>query len=380
MVAKGIKAENVAHFNNKLVINLLLDEPLSCVELAKKTKLSHTATGHIVDRLLEMDIIRPYAGPPLKRKKGGQHFRYEINAKRAYYLCINFQQKSESFAIYDLIGGLIYTERFETEMVDNEVIDRLNAKIKSILSEKNLPLDKLAAVSVSVPGRVNEKSGAIIVSSKIDRSVNIKNKIKEAFPDSEVDVKNNIDYACIYSVLKNEFDYSAGTHLYIYVGAGMACCVINDKKIVCGANGFSGELGMNFIDNDDNRLNNALTVSTMLNYCRQITGQKDFSLSMLSTEYEKYPEIKERLKSVARILGRTVCNIVNILGASHIVFAGAITNYPKFFFDVFLEKLKDSNYSDSIDYIVDFSFSEETELGQMLLARSSSLDWIMRKY
>ena len=36
MGAKGIKAENVAHFNNKLVINLLLDGPLSCVELAKK--------------------------------------------------------------------------------------------------------------------------------------------------------------------------------------------------------------------------------------------------------------------------------------------------------------------------------------------------------
>ena len=101
---------------------------------------------------------------------------------------------------------------------------------------------------------------------------------------------------------------------------------------------------------------------------------------MLKTECEKHPQIKEKLLKVADTLGRAVCNHVDLLGSSHIVFAGSITKYPKFFFERFSEKLKDTNYSKGIEYKFDFSFTEETGEGQMLMARLNSLDWVMEQY
>lgn len=376
----GMKSENVAHFNNKLIVNLLLQEPLSCVELAEKTNLSHMATGRILRRLFEMDIVKPYVEPPKKRSRGRQFFRYEINSERAYYICINFQHHLESFTIYDLSGNIVITEPFETKIVDNGIIDRLNERIKNVFSERGLSADRIAVVSVSIPGRVNDDSGEIIVSSKIDKSVKLKDKMKEAYPLAYISVRNDIDYACIYSILSDEFDYGKGTHLYLYIGSGVACCVICDNKIIRGASGFGGEIGMNTIDKEGNKLHAAVSTEEMLDYCRKITGNNDFSLSDMEKACGDYPEIKNKLIEVAETLGRVVCNHVDLLGASHIVFSGEIINYPKLFFDVFINKLKDTNYSGGIDYKIDFSLSEETRSGQMLLARLNSLDWVMEQY
>ena len=375
-----MKSENVAHFNNKLIVNLLLQEPLSCVELAEKTNLSHMATGRILRRLLEMDIVKPYVEPQKKRGRGRQFCRYEINSERAYFVCINFRHKNGSIIIYNLAGEPIHTDFFETKKVDNEIVDSLIENIKVFFNETGFPFDRIAVVSVAIPGRVNDKSGEIIVSSKIDKSVNLRDKMAKAFPSAIVTVKNDIDYACIYSILSDEFDYGEGTHLYLYVGIGVACCAVMNKTIICGTSGFGGEIGMNTIDKEGNRLHAAVSTEEMLAFCRIITGNKDFSLSDMKKACGDYPEIKNKLIEVAETLGRAVCNHVDLLGASHIVFAGPITDYPQFFFDVFLKKLKDTNYSDGIDYKMDFSYSEETGGGQMLLARLNALDWVMKQY
>ena len=380
MISLGMKSENIAHYNNKLIVNMLLQEPLSCVELAEKTDLTHMATGRILRRLSEMDIIKPYVEPPKKRKRGRQFFRYEINSERAYFICVNFQHENESFTVYDLSGHIVYKESFETKIVDNDVLNKLNKKIKDVFDKNNLAFDRIAVVSVAIPGRVNDESGEIIVSSKIDKGVNLKKKFSKAFPSAVVDVKNDIDYACIYSILSEEFDYSKGSHLYLYVGAGVSCCAVFDGRIIHGASGFGGEIGMNYIDQKDNRLHAVLGTSDMIKFCRKATGNNDFLLDSIKIASEQFPEIKQKLCDSAQTLGRAVCNHVDLLGATHIVFAGPITNYPKMFFDEFLKKLKNTNYSEGVDYKIDYSFSEETCGGQMLLARLNSLDWVMEQY
>ena len=380
MASLGMKSENIAHFNNKLIVNLLLQEPLSCVELAEKTNLTHMATGRILRRLSEMDIIKPYVEPPKKRSRGRQFFRYEINAERAYFVCIKFQHFNESFTVYDLSGAVVHSENFESKWVDNDVIDKLVARIKDVFSQRGLPQDKIAVFSVAIPGRVNDQTGEIIVSSKIKAGVNIKERLKGAFPTADVEVRNDIDYACLNSILSDEFDYSNGTHLYLYIGYGVACCVVLDNRIIHEASGFGGEIGMNTLDAEGNRLHGAVAPFEMQKYVRQVTKNENLSLSMLEQACGAYPEVKEKLIFVAKTLGRTICNYVDVIGATHIVFAGEITQYPKFFFDKFLEELKNTNYSSGLEYKIDFSFAEETSEGQMLLARLNSLDWVMEQY
>ena len=380
MVQNGLKHKNMAHFNNKLVINMLLQEPLSCMELAWKTNLTHMATGRILKRLLEMDIIKHYVDTSVKKTRGRQFCRYEINSERAYFVCLNFHHFNESFSIYDLSGHLLYKEPFETNFVDGKAMNRIIKRIRDAFSEKKLPIERLATVSVSIPGRINSRSGEIIISSKIDNSVKLKKCISSAFPLSSVIIKNDIDFACIYSILSNEFDYSEGSHLYLYIGPGSACCAVYKKEIICGENGFCGEIGMNCIDGSENKLHSVIGTDVMLEFCRKITGNKNLSLSGLGSVCENYPDIKTRLVNIAETLGRAIRNYVDILGVYHIIFAGEITKYPPFFFDVFTKTLKQAYYSESIDYRIDFSNSGETDDGQMLLSRLDSLDWVMIQY
>ena len=374
-----MKSENVAHFNNRLVLNMLLEAPLSCVELAERSDLTHMATGRILRRLHEMGIVKPYIEPQVKRTRGGQFFRYEINVDRAYFICITFHHLYKAFTIYNLVGNVVYCEKSESVEVNDLVMDKIIARIKFVLTEKGMPNERIAVVSVAIPGRINEETGDIIASSLIKKDVNLKKRIQNAFPSAIVRAKNDIDYACIHSILSGEFDYSNGTHLYLYIGMGVACCLVYDKKIILGSNGFGGELGMNCIDERETRLHSVIATGEMLDFCRDVTGNNDFSVSMLESACDKYPQIKQKLHEAAETLGRTICNYIDFIGASHIIFAGPITEYPKFFFDEFLAKLKNTNYSDGIVYKIDYSLSEETEMGQMFLARFDSLDWVMKQ-
>ena len=381
MKENGIKQRNVAHFNNKLVANLLLDEPLSCIELSKKTKLTHVATGLIVDRLLNMDLIRLHVEPPRKRSQGRQHVRYEIKPERAYYICINFQYGCESFIVYDLAGNVEYFESFASDMVDESVFDGIISRINAALADKAIPAEKVAVVSVAIRGRVNSESGNIIVSVKIDAKLNIKKKLSAAFPSAIVDVKNDIDYACLGSILSEEFDYGNGSHLYLYVGGiGAACCIVFDKKIVCGANGFCGELGMNNVEGIDGRLVKRISVEPLAARCRKILNAPDADIAEIIEKSKTVPEVKEEFYNVAKLLGGVVKNFIDVLGCFHVVFAGPVSAYPEFFFEKFKEAIKDEIYGDSVEYKIDITTADATVTGQSLLSRLRSLDWVMEQY
>ena len=382
MRENGIKQKNVAHFNNKLVANLLLDEPLSCIELSKKTKLTHVATGIIVDRLLNMDLIRFHREePPKKRSQGGQHVRYEINPKRAYYICISFQYGRESFSIYDLSKNCVYSESFSDDMVDEAVFDGVIKRIKKVLVDRKISDDSVAVVSVAIPGRMDTESGEIIVSTRIDKALNLKEKLKKAFPFSVTEVKNDIDYACLGSILSEEFDYGNGTHFYLYVGwKGMACCIISDKKIICGANGFCGEVGMNYVDKERGRLSDVIPVEHMISDCGKILNDSSADLSDIVKQSYLNADIRKKFIENAAFFGAFISNYIDVLGCTHIVFAGPISAYPDYSFEVFKNNIIDPEYGAMMNYKVDISTVDATNIGQMLTSRLRALDWVMEKY
>ena len=381
MREKGVKQKNVAHHNNKLVANLLVNEPLSCIELSRKTKLTHVATGIIVDRLLNMNLIRLHTDPPKKRTQGRQHVRYEINPHRAYYICISFKPFKNSFTIYDLMGRVVYSEGLPDDKIDDIAIDRLEVKIRSALKWNDIDISEIAVASIAVPGRVDPNSGRVVVSSKIDQEFNVKEKFREVFPLAVIDVKNDIDYACLGSILSEEFDYAKGSHLYLCAEeGGTACCVVYNKEIVCGANGFGGEIGMARLDRNEDRLYDIIPIGTMTARCRRILGDDHIDIDAAIALSQENPAIREEFVKTARTLGTLLSNFVAVLGCSHIVFAGSIAKYPEFFFDEFKLGLFDPNYSDRINYQIDVSMADATGVGQSLLSRLRSLDWVMEQY
>ncbi len=380
MAISGRKAQNIAHYNNKIVAQLLLKEPYSCIEMSKQVKLTHTATGLIVDRLLNMELIRVHTENISKRSKGRQHVRYEIAADRAFFVCINLQYEHEFLTIYDLVGKVLHKERLFVQKVDNSFLLSLVEKIKLLLKTLELSEDRLSVISVAVPGRVDKQSGTVISSSRVNNDVNIIDLLQNNFSKAKIDLNNDIVYACTGSMLTNEFDYNSGSHFFLYISSGLSCALIHNGSIVLGENGFGGEIGMNYVDRNCTRLHDVATVESILSFGRNILKNEEATLQELVTQSESIDELKDKFLSIAEILGTTVRNIVDITGASHIVFSGVVTCYPKFFFERFSAILKETNYSHKISYKFDFSKYDTAEEGQIQLSRLDALDWVMAQY
>lgn len=379
-MANGRKAKNIGHYNNRIVAQLLLDKPLSCIEMSKKIKLTHTATSLIVDRLLNMDLLRLHAENISKRTKGRQHVRYEINPERGFFVCLNFQNGLESLTVCDIAGKTLYTEKLPMRTVDADYLEEIIPKVNHCIRELGLREERLAVVSVAIPGRLNNSTGQVIVSSKIDEDINLKERLQECFPHAAVEIKNDIVYACMGSMLSNEFDYSGGTHLFTHCGSGLSCCLVYDKKIVEGANGFGGEIGMNTLNSDGLRLHDVVSLEGVLQDAERVLHVDRLNLEEAVAKAEENQDLKAMFIQKAEVLGTVLRNIVDIAGCSHIVFSGVITKYPPYFFDVVRSVLEAAIYGNKMEYRIQLSTMDTADVGQVYLSRFKALDWVMEQY
>ena len=375
----GRRPQNIRHFNNKVVARLLSEDSLSCREIQKKIGLTHAAVRDITERLSEMRLIKISSDVPGKRNRGGQHIRYTVDPERAYFICMNFQHACCSVNIFDLKGKKVWGERLPDKYVDKEYFCGIISKLKNKLFELGISEDLIGVVSVSVSGQIDKFTGKMIISFKIGDDFIIKDELNKAFPNAKIDIKNDVVYCCMGSVLSDEFDYENGASLFLYAGEGIANVFVYNKQIVTGASGFSGEIGANSIA-PWKHLYEVLSEDYIVKFAANVLGDRSVTLKDIIKLSEDNQILQREFGVIAEALGVVVRNAIDITGCSHIVVAGTIASYPQSFYDKFLETLKDCVYSGSIDYRIDRSKSDEALFGQVAISKLLALDWVMEQY
>lgn len=379
-MVKGRTTKNVGHYNNKLVSQLLLDNAFSGIEISRQVKLSHTALSLIIARLLEMDLIcLAENAVNEKRTKGGQHVRYTVNKRRTYFLCINFQHGRESFGVFDLCGGEIYREAISSRIVDKEYLDALIININKRIKAIGIDKKKIACVSIAIPGQINVKTGEIIVSSKVDKEINLKAAFQSEYSYSEITVKNDIVYCCNGSMIKGEYVYENESVLFLYIGGGLSCCLVHNGKIVTNSNGFGGEIGMNSV-NKDTRLHEVAEPQNLITWVKNEFSDDTVNIDNLFTRYSDNKIFCEKVEAITTIFGTELQNVVNIVGCSTIVFCGEIVKYPKWFYDKLMKTVSDTNYHNGLLYKFIYSSTNDAMIGQIYLTRLQALDCILKQY
>ena len=375
----GRKPQNIRHFNNKVVARLLLENKLSCREIQKKIGLTHAAVRDITERLSEMRLIKVSNDIPEKRNRGGQHVRYTVNEKRAYFVCINFQHASDSVSICDLTGNVLWCEKLPDKRVDRKYFLEIIAKITNKLSELKIGVESVAVVSVSISGQIDQNSGKMIISFKIGDDFIIKDELSAVFSSAKIEIKNDTVYCCMSSILSEEFDYDKGASLFLYVGDGISNVFVYNKQIIGGPNGFSGEIGANDIGGGKH-LYELLTPEYIIALGRKQLNNPSADLDNIIEQSEQNRVLHEKFVEIAENLGVIVRNLVDITGCSHVILSGVITKYPRFFYDVFTATVKNSVYSENIPYVIDFSKNDEAISGQIATSKLMALDWVMEQY
>ena len=379
MSARGRSGDYLKNYNNKLVAKLLLDNKYSCIEISREIKLSHTALALIMERLVQRDLVKVVENDENSvRRKGGQHIRYTINNERAMFLCVNLQHGHECFVVCDLVGNEILREKLNVGKVSNDVAKDIVIKIKDKLDTFNIREDKLRMVSVSISGQLNIDTGEIIFSSKVDKDVNLKSIFEKAFVDADVQIRNDIEYCCLASMLSEEFNYGKDCLLFLYIGVGLSCCLTHNKMIIKNSIGFGGEIGGTRI-NENFTLSNVWGNEDFLGYCKKITNNQELNMKEALLLAETNSSCREKLDVQAKYLAQTISHFTYTVGCAKIIFSGGILIYPTYFFDKVKEYLKMYVGVPGVEYEFMYTQFVDALSGQKYLSRDKLIEKIIEE-
>lgn len=379
MNARGRSGNYLKNYNNKLVAKLLLDNKYSRIEISKKIKLSHTALALIMERLIQRDLVKEVKNDEkFVRRKGGQHIRYTINNERAMFLCVNLQHEYECFVVCDLVGNEVLREKLNVGKVSNGVATDILVKIKDKLKTFNIREADIQMVSVAISGQLNIETGDVIFSSKVDKDVNLKKIFEKEFVNADVQIKNDVECCCLASMLSEEFNYSEDCLLFLYVGAGLGCCLTYNKKVVKNSIGFGGEIGGERIS-ENMTLSNAWENEDFLNYCKKITNNPELNTEEALLLAESNAACREKLDRQAKYLAQTISNFTYTVGCAKIIFSGKILRYPTYFFDKVKEYLKIYVRVPGFEYEFMYTQFVDALSGQKYLSRDKLIEKLIEE-
>jgi glucokinase len=238
----------------------------------------------------------------------------------------------------------IKTQAWEGE---EKVINRIEKTIKSALKKADIPIKKISAIGIGVPGAVDTKEGFISFASNLGwENVQLK-KILESRFNVPVFVNND---ANLGTLAEEKIGAGAGAKdvVGIYWGTGIGGGIVIDGKIVQGSSFTAGEIGHMLVENNGKKCTCgrhgcfesyaakwALTENV---YNRIQSGEESvirfegknpreeiLKSSAISEAFISNDKVlKEELLKAVDYFGMGVANLINILNPDVIVVGGGM--------------------------------------------------------
>lgn len=371
----GRSLDSIRLHNCRVIVKNLFNRPYSPTELSDIIKLSHTSIRKIYQQLMSYDLVKVHDESSKPKQRGSQHIRHKLNENKGIIICIDFTLQKDRYWFLDTSCKVMYQGKFRAEnIIKMEDLNSMVQKIKSDMEEigkGNLPI---IAVVATIPGQISKKTGKFLVSSRFDRylsDINIIEWLKEQFKTEQVVVKNDTHVAAICEKHFNHHPNS--TVLYVNVGVGISCAIY-DEQIYSGYEGFFGEMGINYVDEDHN-LHMVASTEYLLFECEPYLEEKTFDA--LLRAYENDSRVRKIILNSAQVLGIHIRNITNVHACNVICLTGEIANFGEAYLHTIVEVLKDNMKA----YPIKVYFSEEKDpvkIGLFILAEEEMLNYVYK--
>ena len=233
--------------NTELVLNLLRNKPCSGTEIAHELLLSHATASSIIKQLLEINVIKIDETKSICGL-GRKRVLYVLNPDYSLILGINISNLHASISLMDFSQKIIATTDLQIEKYSKSTIYDLALVSSKLLIENNKNNVPVKSVVIALPGRVNQKTGELVLSSQFDKELFseshfIQKTFEKLFKDATVTLENDnniMTYGEIYNgALK---DVTNGVYFNIDYGVGGG--IVLNKQIFLGDMGFAGEFGL----------------------------------------------------------------------------------------------------------------------------------------
>ena len=352
MFNKGQNQTVVRDNNMKLILFSLLENNMSCSDLADKLLLSKPAMTKITSEMIDLDLIvsggtqdrRPAIG--LGRKKS----YLSINENVGVVAAIDFSTVNISVGLYNLNGKEIAVrELADAEFITKEVLARV-AELLSGLMEQCADGRELLCLCIGASGKIDKETGNIVESIKFRDclDVNVKEFFGKRF-STEVLVKNDMDLALLAETKYGALCDGVRDALLLYIDSGLGGAVLSDGQIISGHHGFAGEFGLIVTVDDDGSeqpYDCIVSVNAIKDKLRKY--QKESGVQLLAEGFrfrdvaakfkEGNPAVRRIVFRSADFVARLIAGMANMLDSGRILISGRV----RAFGDEYLRRINEN--------------------------------------
>lgn len=242
---RGTNLPRMGDFNEAVVLDAIrrVPEGLSRVELARATGLSAQTVTNICRRLLTSGLARE-AGTT-SSGAGKPRRLLQLIPEARYAVGVHLDPAVVTFVVLDMLGRIVArTQRPTPEAADPDgTLVEMGQSINALISESQVPRDRILGLGVAVPGPVDLASGLVIAPPELVGwgRVPLRDSLVEATRLSVL-----MDKDVIAAAVAERWAGAAintGNFVFFYLGTGSGMGVVVDDVVLRGFSGNAGEVG-----------------------------------------------------------------------------------------------------------------------------------------
>jgi predicted NBD/HSP70 family sugar kinase len=223
--------------------------PLSRTDLSTQLDYSRASVTGIVGRMLSAHILTEVGEG--KSAGGRRPFLLDINPGLSYVVGVDIGATSVDVALADFRGRILEraAEPADVRGRPDEFLTCVADHIDTLLARRGAAAEAVSAIGVGVPGPVEFVSGVLIAPPLMPlwEGFPIKAFLRQRFPHARVTVDNDVNI-----MAQGEHQAGAGRglddFLFIKIGTGIGCGIINRGQVYRGADGAAGDVGHICVD------------------------------------------------------------------------------------------------------------------------------------
>ncbi len=345
-----VNHSKIKETNRKKIIKLLLEKnEITKLDISRSLDISITTVSTNITELKKEGIVSDVRS--LESTGGRKAMALKINENCRFALGIALTPRHVKLSLINLKKEIIEDIRIRHNKKDIEsIIAIAKENIKKILNNKEISIDELLGIGISIPGTVDSEEG-IIKHCYLLGAENY--NLKESFEEfnTAIYIDNEANLSAYYEFL-NKKDILSNL-LYVSITDGLGLGIIIDGKIHRGSNNAAGEMGHIKITvggksckcGSQGCLESYTSKNVLLEDFNEISDEKLDDIEEFISLFQKGDKTtKEILQRYFNILGVGIANLTMILDPSSVVLGGDINILLKENIDV----LRNIVYKDNL--------------------------------
>ncbi len=331
MSDKGKNQTFSREINNELVLSILRERPCSGTELASKLSLSNATVSSIIKDLLEQGVIRQETTTSINGI-GRKRINFEINPEYGLILGVNISNLHASVSLINAKEDVIAQSDLLIKKYNRQAMYELVLEASKLLFSKNDGNIPLKVIVITLPGRVNSKTGDLTLSIQFDEELfteehAIQHIFDHQFPGIPIILANDNNVMSL-GELHNGGLKKCGNGLYFNIDYGIGGGIIINNSFFGGDLGYAGEFGLiKYYDGKEfSAIDEFVSLRALEDKAGSILGHK-VDRDELFAQYRKNAKIKEMVLESAAIVGRSLVQITEMLDISKVIISGRVENF-----------------------------------------------------